>query len=75
MQLFQNLKLKKAKELLALLNLPVQRMVISDLNAMEIDADVNENDIIRVHKGDTATIEVDAYLTRKFRVVTEIANL
>jgi HlyD family secretion protein len=37
--------------------------------------DVNENDIVRVHNGDTALIDVDAYLDRKFKgIVTEIAN-
>jgi HlyD family secretion protein len=36
---------------------------------------VNENDIVRVHLGDTSLIEVDAYLNRKFKgLVTEIAT-
>jgi HlyD family secretion protein len=36
---------------------------------------VNENDIVRVKMGDTALIEVDAYLNRKFKgIVTEIAT-
>jgi len=36
---------------------------------------VNETDIVRVTMGDTALIEVDAYLNRKFKgVVTEIAT-
>jgi HlyD family secretion protein len=36
---------------------------------------VNENDIVRVHIGDTALIEVDAYLNRKFKgIVTEVAT-
>lgn len=48
---------------------------IADLSQMEVRANVNENDIVRVELGDTATIEVDAYLNRKFRgVVTKIAN-
>ena len=35
----------------------------------------NENDIVRVNIGDTADIEVDAYLENKFKgIVTEIAN-
>ncbi|MCK9613701.1 MAG: efflux RND transporter periplasmic adaptor subunit [Bacteroidales bacterium] len=50
-------------------------MRIANLNEMEVDVDVNENDIVRVKKGDTAIIEVDAYLNRKFKgIVTEIAN-
>jgi len=37
--------------------------------------EVNENDIVKVKNGDTALIEVDAYLDKKFKgVVTEIAN-
>jgi HlyD family secretion protein len=42
---------------------------------MEVVVEVNENDIIRVNLGDTATVEVDAYLDRDFTgIVTEIAN-
>ncbi len=54
-----------------------EMMRIADLSAMEARVDVNENDIIRVHKGDTAIINVDsyAYLNKKFTgVVTSIAN-
>ncbi len=48
---------------------------IADLSRMEAQVEVNENDIVRVSAGDTALIEVDAYLDRKFKgVVTEIAN-
>lgn len=48
---------------------------VSDLSKMEVVVDVNENDIIRVAMGDTAFIEVDAYLGKTFKgVVTEIAN-
>ncbi len=50
---------------------------IANLNNMEVQADVNENDIVRVHLGDTATIEVDSYtnMKKKFKgIVTEIAN-
>jgi HlyD family secretion protein len=48
---------------------------LANLNEMEVSVEVNENDIIRVHKGDTALIEVDAYLDKKFKgIVTEIAN-
>lgn len=50
-------------------------MRIANLNEMEVSVDVNENDIVRVHMNDTALIEVDAYLDRKFKgIVTEIAN-
>jgi HlyD family secretion protein len=48
---------------------------VADLSRMEAQVEVNENDIPRVKLGDTATIEVDAYVDYKFRgVVTEIAN-
>lgn len=48
---------------------------IADLSRMETRVDVNENDIVRVKMNDTALIEVDAYLDRKFKgVVTQIAN-
>lgn len=48
---------------------------IADLSRMEAQVEVNENDIVRVSLGDTALIEVDAYLDQKFKgVVTEIAN-
>jgi HlyD family secretion protein len=50
---------------------------IADLNAMEVRVNVNENDIVRVHIGDTAIIDVDAYANtnKQFRgIVTHIAN-
>jgi HlyD family secretion protein len=48
---------------------------VADLNRMEVVVNVNENDIIMVNPGDTATVQVDAYLDRDFTgVVTEIAN-
>jgi len=46
---------------------------IADLNRMEVEVEVNENDIVRVIKGDTALIEVDAYPDTRFTgVVSEI---
>ncbi len=48
---------------------------VADLSRMEAQVQVNENDIPRVKLGDTAVIEVDAYINDKFKgVVTEIAN-
>lgn len=48
---------------------------LANLLEMEVLVDVNENDILRVHLGDTAYVEVDAHDTRKFKgVVTEVAN-
>lgn len=52
-----------------------EMMRISDLGSMEVDVEVNESDIVRVAKGDTAIIEVDAYLGDEFKgIVTEIGN-
>ena len=52
-----------------------ETMVIANLHLMEVKVDVNENDIVRVNLRDTALVEVDAYLGRKFKgIVTEIAN-
>ncbi len=48
---------------------------IADLSRMEVQVEVNENDIVNVNVGDTASIEIDSYLGTKFRgLVTEIAN-
>lgn len=48
---------------------------VADLSYMEVRAEVNENDIVRVQLGDSAYLEVDAYLGRKFKgLVTRIAN-
>lgn len=48
---------------------------IANLNRMEARVNVNENDIVKVHLGDTALIEVDAYLNHKFKgIVSQIAN-
>ncbi len=50
-------------------------MRVADLSRMEVIVEVNENDIIRVLTGDTAIIEVDAYMDQDFKgFVTEIAN-
>ena len=48
---------------------------LANLLEMEVLVDVNENDILRVHEGDTAYVEVDAHDNRKFKgIVTEVAN-
>ncbi len=50
-------------------------MRIANLNNMEVEVEVNENDIVKVALGDTAVVEVDAYLKTEFTgLVTEIAN-
>src|SRR5678809_957629 len=50
---------------------------IADLGKMEVRVNVNENDIVRVHYGDTVLIDVDAYSNtgKEFKgLVTNIAN-
>lgn len=50
---------------------------IADLSKMEVRVDVNENDIIRINRGDTTLIDVDSYsyMDKIFKgVVTQIAN-
>ncbi len=52
-----------------------EMMRIANMNAMEVQVDVSENDVLRVALGQDVDIEVDAYLDRKFKgKVTEIAN-
>ncbi len=52
-----------------------EMMRIANLSNMEVNVDVNENDINRLSVGDTASIEVDAFLDTKFKgIITEVAN-
>ncbi|MFN3640083.1 MAG: efflux RND transporter periplasmic adaptor subunit, partial [Flavobacterium sp.] len=50
-------------------------MRVANLNDMEVEVDVNENDIVKVNIGDSARVEVDAYLKKQFKgLVTSISN-
>ncbi len=50
-------------------------MRIANLNAMQVKVDVSENDILNVSMNDSVSIEIDAYLDKKFRgEVTQISN-
>lgn len=50
-------------------------MTISDLSSMEATVEVDENDVVLISLGDTASIKVDAFGDRRFRgVVTQIGN-
>jgi HlyD family secretion protein len=50
-------------------------MRIANLNNMEAEVDINENDIVKIKVGDSAKIDVDAYLNEQFKgIITEIAN-
>ncbi len=52
-----------------------EMMRIADMSRLETRVDVTENDIPKVHVGDSALISVDAYLNRKFKgVVYQIAS-
>src|SRR5690554_358625 len=54
-----------------------EMMRLADLNNMEVRVNVNENDIVRISRGDTTIIDVDSYTYsgKKFTgVVTAIAN-
>lgn len=48
---------------------------IADMSTMEVRVDVGENDVPKIHLGDSASVEVDAYNNRKFKgVVTRIGS-
>jgi len=50
-------------------------MTVSDLSKMDVNVDVNENDINRIELGDSANIDVDAFLDKKFSgAVSEIGS-
>jgi HlyD family secretion protein len=50
-------------------------LTISDLNSMVVSVNVDENDVVLVHNGDTVRIDVDAFPDKKFiGVVYAIAN-
>ena len=52
-----------------------EMMRVADMNKIEVRVDVGENDIPKIHIGDSAMIEVDAYNDRKFKgVVTQISS-
>lgn len=52
-----------------------EMMRIADLRKIEVRVDVGENDIPKIHLGDSAIVEVDAYNNRKFKgIVTQIAS-
>ena len=52
-----------------------EMMRIANLNAMEVQVEVSENDILKVGVGDDVDVEVDAYIEKTFSgQVTEIAN-
>ncbi len=56
-------------------NVGTEMMRVADMSKIEVRVDVGENDVPKVHLGDSAIIEVDAYNKRKFKgLVTQIAS-
>jgi HlyD family secretion protein len=56
-------------------NVGTEIMTISDLGQMEARVDVDEIDVVLIHPGQKARLEVDAFRDRKFTgMVTDIAN-
>ena len=52
-----------------------EMMRIADLSRIEVRVDVGENDVPKVHIGDSAQVQVEAYTNRKFKgIVTQIAS-
>ena len=50
-------------------------MIVADLSRMEAAIEVDENDVINISIGDTAEIEIDAFVDTTFKgTVTKIAN-
>lgn len=50
-------------------------MTVADLNQMEAIVEVDENDVVLISVGDTASIEIDAFGDKKFNgIVTQIGN-
>ncbi len=56
-------------------SLGTEMMRVADMSILEVRVDVGENDVVKVHLGDSADVEVDAYNNRKFKgIVTQIAS-
>jgi HlyD family secretion protein len=50
-------------------------LIVADLSAMQVRAEVDENDIVGVKLGDSASVEIDAFPDTTFRgVVSEISQ-
>ncbi len=71
-----SLKIKKGESVTGnSFSVGTEMMTIADMSALEVRADVGENDIIKINLGDSVDVSVDAYSNRKFKgVITNIAN-
>ena len=70
------LNVKKGEKVVGTLQMSgTEMMRIANFDNMEVRVDVSEGEITKVKLDDTAIIEVDAYLDRKFTgIVTQVAN-
>lgn len=70
------LNVKKGEKVVGTLQMTgTEMMRIANFDFMEVRVDVSEGEISKVKLGDTASVEVDAYLDRKFTgLVTQVAN-
>ena len=70
------LNVKKGEKVVGTLQMTgTEMMRIANFDFMEVRVDVSEGEIGKVKIGDTASVEVDAYLDRKFTgLVTQVAN-
>ena len=56
-------------------NVGTEMMTVADMSVLEVRVSVGENDIVKVHIGDSADVKVDAYNNRLFKgLVTQIAS-
>lgn len=56
-------------------NVGTEMMTVADMSVLEVRVSVGENDIVKVHIGDSADVKVDAYNNRIFKgLVTQIAS-
>jgi len=52
-----------------------EMMTVSDLTVMNAEVDVDENDIVLVKVGDTATVEIDAFAEKIYKgIVVEVGH-
>ncbi len=70
------LNVKKGEKVVGTLQMSgTEMMRIANFDNMEVRVDVSESEITKVKLYDTASVEVDAYLDRRFDgIVTQVAN-
>lgn len=67
-----NLSRKKGEQVVGTIQMAGTEILrIANMNGLEVRVDVSESDILRVNVGDTADIEVDAYVGRKFKGIVK----